>query len=136
MIGKELKAERIKKEITISRLHKLTGIGLIELSQYDIELKPPTIEHLKLICNYLNLDYKHYLEILKNEDASVYAKNKQEWEEFNLICDIIGKSKPDIKPDETIKKTCICGGILSIKKSAYNGHVCAACNKCGFKMIE
>jgi transcriptional regulator with XRE-family HTH domain len=136
MIGKELKAKRVEKEITISKLHKLTGIGLIELSRYEIELKPPTIEHLKLICDCLNLDYTHYLEILKNEDASVYAKNKQEWERFNLVCDIIGKAKPKIKPDEITRKPCICGGTLLIRKSACNGHVCAICNNCGFKMIE
>lgn len=42
----------------------------------------------------------------------------------------------DMKPGKEYKVKCVCGGVLKCKRSTYNGHLHACCNKCKFVLHE
>lgn len=41
-----------------------------------------------------------------------------------------------MKKGEIAETICTCGGVMKIGKSSYNGHLRAACDGCGFKMMQ
>lgn len=48
----------------------------------------------------------------------------------------VGIAAKTIKKGEQIKVPCDCGGMLTIGKSSYNGHIHAQCDKCDMALIQ
>ena len=62
----------------------------------------------------------------------------KETEELKEMIEII-KAVPNIDYKDRERKytsVCPCGGTITAWRVAYNGHLRAYCNKCGFKLIE
>ena len=54
----------------------------------------------------------------------------------DIFMSYLEKIPDDLKLGEEREVTCVCGGKLSISKSKLNGHICMACNKCKFQLMQ
>lgn len=110
MIGAKLKLIRKSYNITLKELSNRTGLSVSFLSNIERNTASPTIEHLQLLCNALEIDMLMLLQeampfspiVRKEERKNVYTDSYRT--KYSALC----------SPNQKIKAT-----VLTIEKDYF-----------------
>ena len=82
-IGSRIKKTRIKQNITIRELCKLTEIEEVLLSTYESELMEPNVREIAIISRVLNVTSDYILGRIDEETNDLYILNRYKYYNIN-----------------------------------------------------
>lgn len=78
-IGSRIKKIRIKKNLTIKELYKLTQIDEVLLTTYESGLKYPSVREIAVISRVLNVTSDYILGRIDEETNDLYILNRDKY---------------------------------------------------------
>ena len=74
-IGREVRAFRLRQEVTVTELANLTGLSIGMLSKIENGNTSPSLKTLQTLANALSVPLSAFLRRFEEHRAAVYTKN-------------------------------------------------------------